>query len=108
MPRPFRGSIDGTLDTDTVRFDGTLDGRILSLFVAGRRIELSPSRGDQVHLFIDRDRGSALAWAVRNEIHTALSFGAPEELRQYALDGMREALEQAIREPQGWFGLRPQ
>lgn len=108
MPHQFRGSIDGTLDTDLVRFDGSLDLRILSLFVAGRPVALSPSRGDQVHLFRDRERGSALAWAIRDEIHSAISFGAPDEIRQEALDGLRVALEGAMADPQGWFGLRQQ
>lgn len=105
MPYTFRGSMDGTLDTDMVRFEGSVDLRILSLFVAGRMQSLSPSRGDSVHLHLDHERGAALAWSVSGRVESALGFGSPEELRREALEGLERTMQESLV-PQGWFGLR--
>jgi hypothetical protein len=106
MPYTFRGSMDGTANTDMVRFEGSLNHRILSLFVGGRMQHLSPSMGDSVHLFLDHERGSALAWSIGGHVESALGFGSPEELRREALEGLERTMQESLV-PQGWFGLRP-
>lgn len=98
--------MDGTMHTDMVRFEGSVDLRILSLFVGGRVQHLSPSMGDSVHLHLDHERGAALAWSVSGRVESALGFGSPEELRAEALEGLERTMQESLM-PQGWFGMGP-